>query len=620
MRWSPEMLHRLCPAAGLCVAAALILAACENEAGVTASGSFPDQKLDKPSAANSGVVLAWRKGSQPTEGRVNEISVGDTVIVRVRNLDGWLIRMLNTNRLSGEPDMSPEQHANYALLRSIIPKESTSAEVLRNLEAAERPVLAANPALSPTPAPSLPATAAPKQVSAKDLREADNAYQALLFTVKRNLFLVLNNSQFHELKAENPDEHAISQASLQANPNDTIHQFEFRLRRRPGDEEAWSKLYDGTKAMHDVRVSLGLKLDGSIFMLDTAVVPQAAQPLQRVRLELFRITWLWSTVAWLLVLLALFIYLGATTPLLRDGDLPMRADGCPQFSLSRLQLAFWTYLVVGAFLVIWLVTDRLDTLNPTVLALLGISSATTFASKLASMVTLEGGHTRMEPARAARRHERVEELRERLAKELTGLTSKAEALERAASHSAAEEADLATIGVRIQRLQDDLEYLGHNRLIRFLIDLLSDNGRVTLHRMQIVIWTIVLGVVFIARVKRELAMPTFSETLLGLMGLSSLTYVALKVPELKKVEADVTAAGRAKPPVNERRPKRVRGFSSPSRATQPAFSARGSRRRGVRCRARGASSAGRDFAPRLPVRRARVLPWRRPAARAASAT
>lgn len=526
--------------------AAFALVACEKDSNATASGSFPDQKLDKPSAANAGVVLAWRKGSPPTGDRVNQISVGDTVIVRVRNLDGWLIGMLNGNRLSGEPDMSPQQRANYALLRSIIPKGGTSAEVLRNLEAAERPVLAPNPALSPTPAPAPSASPAPRQVDVEDLREADNAYQALLLTVKRSLFLVFNNSQFHELKAENPDAHSIPAAVVQANPNDTIHQFEFRLRRRPGDEEAWSKLYDGTKAMHDVRVSLGLKLDGSIFMLDTAVVPQAAQPVQRVRLELFRVTWLWSTLAWLVVLLALFIYLGANTPLLRDSDLPMRADGCPQFSLSRLQLAFWTYLVVGAFLVIWLVTDRLDTLNPTVLALLGISSATTFASKLASMATLEGGHTRMEPARAARRDEKVEDLRERLRKELISLTSKAETLERAATHTAAEEAELANIGVRIQRLQDDLEYLGHNRLVRFLIDLLSDNGRVTLHRMQIVIWTIVLGVVFIARVKRELAMPAFSETLLGLMGLSSLTYVALKVPELKKVEADVTAARKGK--------------------------------------------------------------------------
>ncbi|HMJ05180.1 MAG TPA: hypothetical protein VK474_02890, partial [Chthoniobacterales bacterium] len=338
----------------------------------------------------------------------------------------------------------------------------------------------------------------------------------------------------------------VTSAEAKANPADTSHQFEFRLRRRPGDEEAWSNLYDGTRAVHDVRVSLGVELDGRVFVLETGVFPQAVAPVQHVRLELFRQVWLWSTLGWLIFLLAILLLLGAHTPLLRDIDLPMRADGCPQFSLSRLQLAFWTFLVVGAFLVIWLVTDRLDTLNPTVLALLGISSGTTFASKLASMLTLEGGSTRIEPARAARRHDPIADLRERLGKELTTLTSKAAQLERSAHHTAAEEAELSNVGIRIQRLQDDLDYLGHNRFVRFLIDLLSDNGRVTLHRMQIVVWTGVLGVVFIARVKRELSMPAFSETLLGLMGLSSLTYIALKVPELKKVQTEVKASAKGK--------------------------------------------------------------------------
>jgi hypothetical protein len=54
----------------------------------------------------------------------------------------------------------------------------------------------------------------------------------------------------------------------------------------------------------------------------------------------------------------------------------------------------------------------------------------------------------------------------------------------------------------------------------------------------------VLGVVFIAKVKRELSMPVFSETLLGLMGLNSATYIALKIPELKKTQVDVDASAK----------------------------------------------------------------------------
>lgn len=519
-----------------------------------AETGFPDSSLRVIKPGNRGVVLAWPQGNPPAEDRDNVVSLNQTLVVRVRNLDGWLIGKLVDSRISGEPDMTPKQRKNYVLLDQLAQEFGGALAVIRHYEADSNAATVPPPSTEteaqPAPSP-LPESAAPRQppplppgVTAADLRDAFNAYDALFSTLKRRLFLVLNNSHFRQLTAENPDAR-IANLAAAARPGDTIHHLEYRLRRRPGDEDAWAKLYDGTKAEHEVRVSLGVELDGGVFILPTDVHPSSPNPVQHVRLELYRPLWLWSTLGWLILLLALFIYLGVNTPLLRDPDLPLRADGCPQFSLSRLQLAFWTYLVVGAFLIIWLVTDRLDTLNATVLALLGISSGTTFASKLASTLTLTGGRTRIEPARAARRDESADSLRERLSLEAADLREKAAQLERR-DLSPGVEAELAHIGVRIHRLKDDLEYLRHPRLGRFLIDLLSDNGRVTLHRMQIVIWTLVLGVVFVAKVRRELAMPTFSETLLGLMGLSSLTYIALKVPELKKVEDDVRASAKGK--------------------------------------------------------------------------
>src|SRR5262249_19788004 len=161
---------------------------------------------------------------------------------------------------------------------------------------------------------------------------------------------VINNSQFRHIKAENP-ESGIVNKDVGARPDDTVHEFEFRLRRLPGDEDAWGSLYDGTRAIHDVRVSVGFELDKKIFVLDSAVYPQADKPVQRVRLELFRGIWLTTVLFCLGVVLVIIIILGSTTALLRDSDLPLRADGCAQFSLSRLQLAFWTYVVVGSFLV-----------------------------------------------------------------------------------------------------------------------------------------------------------------------------------------------------------------------------------------------------------------------------
>jgi len=51
------------------------------------------------------------------------------------------------------------------------------------------------------------------------------------------------------------------------------------------------------------------------------------------------------------------------------------------------------------------------------------------------------------------------------------------------------------------------------------------------HRLQIVAWTIVLGIVFLCTVWSDLTMPSFNGTLLTLMGISSGTYLGFKMKE-----------------------------------------------------------------------------------------
>jgi hypothetical protein len=67
----------------------------------------------------------------------------------------------------------------------------------------------------------------------------------------------------------------------------------------------------------------------------------------------------------------------------------------------------------------------------------------------------------------------------------------------------------------------------------FLRDILSDSSGYSFHRFQIFAWTIVLGIMFISSVYNNLTMPDFSATLLGLMGISSGTYIGFKFPEQK---------------------------------------------------------------------------------------
>jgi hypothetical protein len=515
----------------LCLAVLFVWGCAPNGASFS-PGHYSDAGLSQPDDYDQGVVLAWREGTLPVDNTINTIAVGDTVVVRMRNLDGWLIRVLKTGQITGEPAMSVAQKDNYLLLQKLLDhfKNNPAArKALKDSINAGGPALVAQAADMP---PDVPA-----DVTFNNLLDAKIAYNTLLNVVKRGLFLVVNNSQFRQIRAENPD--ALSDNDVPKDKDDdTLHELEFRLRRLPGDEDAWSSLYDGTKAIHNVRVSVGVGLDKNVYVFDTAVFPQAENKVQRVQLVLYQSSWLWGVTAVLILVLLGGIYLSAKTPLLRDTDVPLRADGCPQFSLSRLQLACWTYLAVGAFLIIWLVTDRLDTLNTTILALLGISSGTLLASKIANTSTLESTDTRAEVERAMRRGKSCQVLCEELENELQ--TVEAALRDRIA----AGDANVADLSIRLQGLKDDLDYLRQGRISRFFNDLLAENGRVTVHRLQILIWTGVLVVVFVKKVMSELSMPVFSETLLGLMGLSSATYIALKIPELKQVQSDINTVAK----------------------------------------------------------------------------
>src|SRR6185503_5424017 len=46
------------------------------------------------------------------------------------------------------------------------------------------------------------------------------------------------------------------------------------------------------------------------------------------------------------------------------------------YNLGRTQIAFWFFLVYVSYLVIWLITDALNTITPSLLGLMGISAGT----------------------------------------------------------------------------------------------------------------------------------------------------------------------------------------------------------------------------------------------------
>ena len=67
----------------------------------------------------------------------------------------------------------------------------------------------------------------------------------------------------------------------------------------------------------------------------------------------------------------------------------------------------------------------------------------------------------------------------------------------------------------------------------FIRDLMSESGEISFHRLQIAAWTIVLGAIFLVTCYSSIVMPSFDNTLLVLMGISSGTYLGFKLPSDK---------------------------------------------------------------------------------------
>jgi hypothetical protein len=169
----------------------------------------------------------------------------------------------------------------------------------------------------------------------------------------------------------------------------------------------------------------------------------------------------------LLAMLAWLVVLSIRTPLLRVDDTP---NSC--FSLARVQMMFWLVLVSGGFLYIWFVVGQwLNVMNSSTFALLGISGAAAGAA-----LTIDSAKN--PPAGAAA---------------------------------------LAPVPMDSQG---------------FFRDIASDGASyIQLQRIQMILWTLILGGIFVYTVVIKLELPAFDSNLLALAGIVNGVYVALKTQE-----------------------------------------------------------------------------------------
>jgi len=216
-----------------------------------------------------------------------------------------------------------------------------------------------------------------------------------------------------------------------------------------------------------------------------------------------------------------FMLLAKRSDLLRD-PVTAPAGARSPYSLARSQAAWWFFLILASYLLIGMVTGDFSTsITGTTLILLGISAGTAAGSAFIDASKSSRVSNAQDSARATALWSEVQSLDSQVtALETTMRTSGDPAL---AQQMADKEA------LRMEKLSMYRKLT--NQSEGFLLDVLSDNSGVNFHRFQALAWTVVLGFIFVGHVYRDLAMPQFSETLLGLMGISSGTYLSLKIPE-----------------------------------------------------------------------------------------
>ncbi|MEK6708063.1 MAG: hypothetical protein AABY81_04550 [Pseudomonadota bacterium] len=286
----------------------------------------------------------------------------------------------------------------------------------------------------------------------------------------------------------------------------------FQLARRSSDDDnrkEWDTLlgkwHRGYVMTMPVALAVGNGPAWSVSLVSSVPSALAGTTIQLTIAEEINVRW--ALGVGLVILLFAYYFLIKNPTALRDGK-----DG--YYSLGKSQMAFWGLLVVLTFTGIWCLTGTMEQIPLSVLTLLGISGATGL-----SAIVIGENKKSVKESELQTEIIKLREEQQKLEKEQ---------LTAAGAFPQVSEARLVEIKSKIDELSQQPVSV---QSAGFLRDICDDGNGLSFHRLQVVIWTMVLGVVFIGSVARVMSMPEFSETLLILLGISNGTYLGFKFPE-----------------------------------------------------------------------------------------
>ncbi|NTW54370.1 MAG: hypothetical protein HGB15_06375 [Chlorobaculum sp.] len=301
----------------------------------------------------------------------------------------------------------------------------------------------------------------------------------------------------------------------------------FDLRRDEQNKEAWTRLLGrNVNNFFDIKrtvpLTVGLESGAQAKFMDVTLV----------RIDANNLNYFLVFIA---VFVVFFFVLAIRSDILRDSGGQPHNGGRKTYSLARTQMALWFVIITVGYIFIWMVTSDIFSLTQGVVGLMGISTVTA----LGSIAVDSNKYNQL-------RNQRNEQLEKRLAcereaekfgSEIASLTLLDAAAPCSESQKALSEKRAALAGKikeiqqldnNIQKIDKDIEPKSSKGWYK---DLFYDDEGISLHRVQIAVWTLLLVGIFISSVADTLTMPQFDPVLLALMGISGGTYVGFKLPE-----------------------------------------------------------------------------------------
>lgn len=316
------------------------------------------------------------------------------------------------------------------------------------------------------------------------------------------------------------------------------HELVFDLQRTDSTDnrKMWARLLGSPFKNRVMPQKVSLEISGKALPYKKDPSRNDEEAESNFKLEKYSPIWMAVAIALTFLVMLSTALMCRSTTMIREALAPQLLLTDRPYSLGRFQMAVWFCVIFASFIFILAVTGDLNSINAESFILLGLSGATALASVAVDRSKPDEAIKRVGTALAAAGLDTQDDtiVIKRAAEQPSGKKE-----EISAADNARLQQILANAQARVPGGPSDAgsiwkvyqAAIAPIKSQSLLQDLVTDLHGPTIHRWQVLIWTVVIAGIYLVRVYTNLETPTLGTNLLILMGISSGVYVGFKIPE-----------------------------------------------------------------------------------------